>query len=182
MGIIELIFVGFSLAMDAFSVALCKGLAIRKFSYKKALIIGFYFGLFQSIMPFLGFLLSENISEHIINIGHFIVFLLFSLIGINMILESRKNKCDISDDISFKKMILLSLATSIDAFAVGIGFAILEINIYFAVLLIGILTFLLSFIAVKIGSLFGNKLENKAELLGGIILIILALKILLEHI
>jgi len=180
MSLIELVFVSFSLAMDAFAVALCKGLSIKEFQYKKAFVVGLYFGIFQALMPFIGYLLSENIGNQIIKISHLIVFFLLLLIGINMIIESRKTKCNIeSDDLKIKSMLVLSLATSLDAFAVGISFGLLRMNIYISILIVGVLTFILSFIAVKIGNTFGNKLKNKAELLGGIILIFLAIKILI---
>lgn len=181
MDILELILIAFSLAMDAFAVALCKGLSIKIIDNKKPLIIGLYFGAFQSLMPLIGFLLGSNFKNAIVHIDHYAVLFLLSLIGINMILETRKSSCDIDDKIDFKTMILLSLATSIDALAVGISFAFLKVNIFLSVLIIGLITFILSFIAVKIGFLFGSRLEKKAQIIGGIILILLGIKVLLEH-
>lgn len=180
MDILELILIGFSLAMDAFSVALCKGLTIKTREYKKSLIIALYFGIFQSIMPLIGYFLGKNFQNIIVNIDHYIVFFLLLIIGTNMIIES-KESCDIDNKINFKIMLPLALATSVDALAVGIGFAFLKVNIYISIAIIGIITFILSYLAVNIGCVFGNKLEKKSQIAGGIILILLGIKILLEH-
>lgn len=182
MGIVELVVLSIGLAMDAFAVSVCKGLSMSKMSWKKACIIGLYFGIFQALMPLIGYLLGINFQEKIDNIDHWIAFILLGIIGINMIKEAMsKQKESSNDSIKFKDMIVLAIATSIDALAVGITFAFLKVNILLAISLIGIITLVLSIIGVKIGNIFGNKYEKKAQLVGGIILILLGIKILLEH-
>ena len=179
---IELIILSFGLAMDAFAVAVCKGLSMKKMSWKKAYIIGLYFGFFQAIMPVIGYLLGINFQDKIINIDHWIAFLLLGAIGINMIKESISKESDKQNDsIKFKDMLILGVATSIDALAVGITFAFLRVNILLAISLIGIITFVISVAGVKIGNIFGDRYEKKAELSGGVILIVLGIKILLDH-
>lgn len=180
MDILELILIGFSLAMDAFSVALCKGLTIKTREYKKSLIIALYFGIFQSIMPLIGYFFGKNFQNIIVNIDHYIVFFLLLMIGTNMIIES-KESCDIDNKINFKIMLPLALATSVDALAVGISFAFLKVNILKAITIIGIITFILSFIGVEIGRICGSKTKTQSQIAGGIILILLGIKILLEH-
>lgn len=182
MGLIELIILSIALAMDAFTVAVCKGLAMPKMKWKNAIIIGIYFGLFQALMPCIGYLLGINFQNVIANIDHWVAFILLVGIGINMIKDSMlKEKEETSDSIKFKDMLILAIATSIDALAVGVTFAFLKVNIILSVVLIGIITFIISIIGVKIGNVFGDKYEKKAELAGGIILILLGTKILLEH-
>ena len=168
--------------MDAFAVAICKGLSMSKMNWKKASIIGLYFGGFQALMPLVGYLLGINFQEKITSIDHWIAFLLLGIIGINMIKEAiSKDSEKQNDSIKFKDMLILAVATSIDALAVGITFAFLKVNILLAISLIGIITFIISVFGVKIGNLFGDKYEKKAEFAGGIILILLGIKILLEH-
>ena len=182
MGFIELIILSIGLAMDAFAVAICKGLSMSKMNWKKAFIIGLYFGGFQALMPLVGYLLGINFQEKITSIDHWIAFLLLGIIGINMIKEAiSKDSEKQNDSIKFKDMLILAVATSIDALAVGITFAFLKVNILLAISLIGIITFIISVFGVKIGNLFGDKYEKKAEFAGGIILILLGIKILLEH-
>ena len=182
MGIIELIILSVGLAMDAFAVAICKGLSMSKMSWKKACIVGAYFGIFQAGMPFIGYLLGINFQAKITNIDHWIAFILLGVIGINMIKEAISNKEEKSNDsIKFKDMLILAVATSIDALAVGITFAFLKVNIWLAISLIGVITFIISVLGVKIGNIFGDKYEKKAEFAGGLILILLGVKILLEH-
>lgn len=182
MGLIELIILSVGLAMDAFAVAVCKGLAMSKMKWKKGIIVGLYFGIFQALMPFIGYLLGINFQNAITNIDHWIAFILLIGIGINMIKDAiSKEKEEASDSIKFKDMLILAIATSIDALAVGVTFAFLKVNILSAIILIGSITFLISVIGVKIGNVFGDKYEKKAELVGGIILILLGTKILLEH-
>jgi len=182
MGIIELIILSIGLAMDAFAVAVCKGLSMPKMKWKNACIIGIYFGLFQAFMPLIGYLLGINFQDKICNIDHWLAFILLGIIGLNMIKEAVSKESDIhNDSIKFKDMIILAIATSIDALAVGITFAFLKVNILLAISLIGIITFVISVLGVKIGNIFGDKYEKKAELAGGIILILLGIKILLEH-
>lgn len=182
MGTIEIILIGVGLAMDAFAVAVCKGLSIRNITIKKELIVGTYFGLFQGLMPLIGFLLGTTFQDIIIKIDHWVVFILLSIIGINMIKDSLSKESEsINDKVDFKTMLPLAIATSIDALAVGITFAFLKVNIIIASSVIAITTLLLSIIGVKIGNTFGNKYEKKAEFIGGAILILIGLKILLEH-
>ena len=183
MGITELLFVSISLAMDAFAVSICKGLSMKKMNWKKAVIIGLYFGAFQAIMPTLGYFLGSGFDSLVTSIDHWIVFILLLFIGLNMIKDSFSKEIDDSNDnIDFKTMLIFALATSIDALAVGITFAFLDVNIVLAFSIIGIITFVLSIIGVKIGNKFGDKYESKAQFLGGLILIFIGLKILLEHI
>ena len=182
MGIIELIILSIGLAMDAFAVAVCKGLSMPKMIWKNACVIGLYFGLFQGIMPFIGYLLGVKFQNKIVNIDHWIAFILLGIIGINMIKEAISKETDKQNaSIKFKDMLILAVATSIDALAVGITFAFLKVNILLAVSLIGVITFIISVFGVKIGNIFGDKYEKKAEFAGGLILILLGLKILLEH-
>lgn len=182
MGIIELIILSVGLAMDAFAVAICKGLSMAKMSWKKACIVGSYFGIFQAGMPLIGYLLGINFQDKITNIDHWIAFILLCVIGINMIKEAlAKDTEKQNDSIKFKDMLILAVATSIDALAVGITFAFLKVNIWLAISLIGIITFIISVVGVKIGNIFGDKYEKKAEFAGGLILILLGVKILLEH-
>lgn len=177
-----LILTAISLAMDAFAVSICKGLSIKKTNIKVYLIIGFYFGLFQTIMPMIGYFLTYNFRDLIMIIDHWIVFVILGIIGINMILETYKEDFEsIDDKIDFKTMIVLAIATSIDALAVGVSFAFLNLNIISASLIIGLITFCICVIGVKIGSMFGNRYEKKAQLFGGIILFLIGLKILIEH-
>ena len=182
MGIIELIVLSIGLAMDAFAVAVCKGLSMTKMKWKNACIVGIYFGGFQALMPLIGYLLGISFQEQIVNIDHWIAFILLGAIGINMIKEAVSNKEEKQNDsIKFKDMLILAVATSIDALAVGITFAFLKVNIWLAISLIGIITFIISILGVKIGNIFGDKYEKKAEFAGGLILILLGVKILLEH-
>jgi putative Mn2+ efflux pump MntP len=182
MNIFELLLLAVGLSMDAFAVSITKGLSIGKICIKDCLIVGMYFGLFQAFMPLIGYYLSSNFAVYITSYDHWIAFILLAIIGINMIRESReKETTDKNASISFKAMLPLAIATSIDALAVGVSFAFLNINIYLSVIIIGITTFIISAIGVKIGSIFGTKYKAKAELCGGIILILIGLKVLFEH-
>lgn len=182
MGILTIIIIAIGLAMDAFAVSICKGLSMKKMSWKKGLIIGGYFGFFQALMPLVGYLLGIGFQDKVTGIDHWIAFILLGIIGINMIKEAlSKEEEEKNDSVDFKEMIVLAIATSIDALAVGITMAFLEVNIALAITIIGIITFAISVIGVKIGNIFGNKYEKKAELAGGIILILMGIKILLEH-
>lgn len=182
MGFLETVLVAIGLAMDAFAVSVCKGLSMFKMNWKKAFTIAIYFGIFQMVMPLLGFLLGIGFSEWIEAIDHWIAFILLGFIGLNMI-KNVKNDENESDNASLdlKTMTLLAIATSIDAFAVGVTFAFLRVEIIKAVVIIGIVTLGISAFGVIIGNKFGNKLQNKAELLGGVVLIIMGFKILLQH-
>jgi len=180
MTFIEFLAIGLGLGMDAFSVSICKGLAMHKMSWKKGAIIGIYFGLFQAIMPAIGYAVGSRFSGVVDIASHWIAFALLMIIGINMILEALKKENDsLSDDVSFKSMIILSIATSIDALAVGVSLAIIGETILESAIIIGIVTFIMSVIGVKIGNILGLKLKDGAELLGGAILIAMAIKILI---
>ena len=182
MGLIELFLIAVGLSMDAFAVSVCKGLAMPKCTFKKAAIVGLWFGGFQALMPAIGYILGAQFQEAIASIDHWIAFVLLALIGGNMIHEALDNDEEEADaSLDVKTMFLLAVATSIDALAIGITFAFLKVNIIPAVCFIGIVTFIISFAGVKIGNVFGARYNNKAEIVGGIILILLGLKILLEH-
>lgn len=182
MGLIELFLIAVGLSMDAFAVSVCKGLAMPKCTFKKATIVGLWFGGFQALMPAIGYILGAQFQETIASIDHWIAFVLLALIGGNMIHEALDNDEEEADaSLDVKTMFLLAVATSIDALAIGITFAFLKVNIIPAVCFIGIVTFIISFAGVKIGNVFGARYKNKAEIVGGVILILLGLKILLEH-
>lgn len=171
------------LSMDAFAVSICKGLAMKMLSMKKAFVIGLWFGGFQALMPAVGYLLGSRFEQYVTAIDHWIAFVLLALIGANMIKEafSKDESCEANDSVDIKTMFLLAVATSIDALAVGVTYAFLQVAIVPAVSFIGVTTLLLSVIGVKIGNVFGMKYKSRAELTGGIILIVMGLKILLEH-
>ena len=182
MGLIELFLIAVGLSMDAFAVSVCKGLAMPKCTFKKAAIVGLWFGGFQALMPAIGYVLGAQFQETIASIDHWIAFVLLALIGGNMIHEALDNDEEEADaSLDVKTMFLLAVATSIDALAIGITFAFLKVNIIPAVCFIGIVTFIISFAGVKIGNVFGARYKNKADIVGGVILILLGLKILLEH-
>lgn len=181
MGIIEIILMGVGLAMDAFAVSICKGLSMQKMEWKKAGIIGLYFGGFQAIMPVIGYFLGVGFEDKIKSIDHWIALVLLSIIGINMIREAFSEEEEADDKIDFKTMVVLAVATSIDALTVGVTFAFLSVNIWLAITAIGIITLVMSMIGVKIGNVFGDKYKSKAEITGGVILILLGIKVLLEH-
>lgn len=182
MDLLSLFLIAVGLSMDAFAVSVCKGLATPKYKLKYSMICGAWFGGFQALMPAVGYLLGVNFKKYITAIDHWIAFVLLALIGFNMIREALKND-DEGADPSFtaKSMSLLAVATSIDALAIGITFAFLDVNIVAAVLFIGVCTFVISAAGVKIGSAFGTRFKSKAEIAGGAILISLGLRILVEH-
>ena len=187
MGFLELAILAVGLSMDAFAVSICKGLAMKKAGLKEGAICGAWFGGFQALMPLIGFFLGTLFADAIERFDHWVAFGLLAIIGINMLKEAfEKEECGCEecgcDDLSFKKMLVMAVATSIDALAVGISLAMAgDVNIYVAVVLIGVITFALSAAGVKIGNIFGSRFEKKAQLAGGIILVLLGLKILLEH-
>ncbi|MBR2785207.1 MAG: manganese efflux pump [Clostridia bacterium] len=182
MKLFEIIVIGIGLAMDAFAVSVCKGLAMKKLDCKKAIIIAVYFGIFQTLMPVLGYFLGSTFSSFVQQVDHWIAFILLVLIGGNMIKDSTDDEEEKRNDrVDVKTMVLLAIATSIDALAVGVTFAFFEVNLLLSILIIGIITFTLSVLGVVIGNKFGDKFQNRAELAGGIILIVIGLKILLEH-
>ena len=184
MGTIELIFTAGALAMDAFAVAICKGLSTEKVRINHTVITGAWFGGFQALMPLIGYLLGSTFEKYITDIDHWIAFALLGLLGINMIKEAlSKNEKKVDSSFSHSVMLTMAIATSIDALAVGITFALLpNVNIWLAIGLVGIITFVISAIGIKIGSVFGAKHKRTAELIGGIVLIAIGTKILLEHI
>ena len=182
MDLLTLLTLAVGLAMDAFAVSICKGLAMREKVLKKGIIVGLWFGGFQALMPTIGFFLGTQFKDQITSIDHWIAFVLLGLIGINMVKEAlSKDEEQADDSIAVKEMFMLAVATSIDALAVGITFAFLNVHIVSAAVMIGVCTFLISFVGVKIGNIFGTKYKSKAELAGGIILILLGFKILFEH-
>ena len=181
MEIWELFLVAVGLSMDAFAVSVCKGLSVKTLRPRHCAVAGLYFGGFQALMPLLGWLLGRQFESLIKSIDHWIAFVLLALIGANMIREALGDEEDVNDSFSFKTMLPLAVATSIDALAVGVTFAFLEVQILPAILLIGCTTFALSAAGVKIGNVFGSGLQSKAEIAGGVILILLGIKILIEH-
>lgn len=182
MNLFSVFLVGLGLSMDAFAAAVCKGLAIKKNFLEKSLVIALFFGVFQGLMPYIGYLLGSIFAEKLQAIDHWIAFILLGIIGINMIREARDKTCPIEEDrLDIKNLFVLAIATSIDALAVGVSFAFLEIKISLAVLVIGLTTFAISFVGVQIGKFFGIALKDKAQITGGIILILLGVKILVEH-
>ena len=181
MGLWELFIIAVGLSMDAFAVSICKGLSVKKVQVKHYLIVGLYFGGFQAAMPLLGYILGSRFQNLVSNIDHWIAFALLVLIGANMIKESREQSEALDNSFTVKTMIALAVATSIDALAVGITFAFLQVQIVPAVCFIGITTFVLSAVGLKIGNVFGTKYKSKAELAGGLVLVVMGIKILVEH-
>ena len=191
MSLLELFIIAVGLSMDAFAVSICKGLSLKQINFKKAGIVGAYFGIFQAGMPVIGYFLGVQFRGIITSVDHWIAFVLLGIIGLNMIRESRESKCEIavesmadgkvSDPLSFRNMSVMAVATSIDALAIGVTFAFLKVNIAPAVSFIGIVTFVLSVIGVKLGNVFGVMFKSKAEFFGGLILILMGAKILLNH-
>ncbi len=182
MNLAELFIIAVGLSMDAFAVSVCKGLSVKKMNVKHALICGLYFGGFQGLMPAFGYLLGSQFETMITQVDHWIAFVLLGLIGFNMVKESRETDEECLDcSFGVKAMLPLAVATSIDALAVGVTFAFLKVDILWAVTFIGVVTFILSAIGVRVGHVFGMKYKSRAELAGGVILILMGTKILLEH-
>ena len=182
MNLFELFIIAIGLSMDAFAVAICKGLSMNEINIRKAGIVGLYFGIFQAGMPLIGYFLGIRFHDKIAFMDHWIAFILLVLIGLDIIRVSKNCECETENDsLSFKNMSILAIATSIDALVVGVTFAFLNINITQGALFIGIITFLLSVIGVKMGNTIGNKCKSKAEVVGGLILILMGFKILLSH-
>ena len=186
MGIIEIFMLAVGLSMDAFAVSVCKGLCMKKATLKSQVICGAWFGGFQGLMPLIGYFLTTLFADAIRDFDHWVAFILLGIIGFNMLKEAFSkdtvDSCDISGevDLSFKTMLVMAVATSIDAMAAGISLAMEEANIFLAVLFIAVITFVLSAIGVKVGNVFGSRFEKKAQFCGGAILILLGLKILIE--
>ncbi len=183
MGLIELFILAVGLSMDAFAVSVCKGLAMEHATWRRAVVPGLWFGAFQGLMPLLGWLLGSRFAQYITAVDHWIAFALLVILGVNMLREARSADDGAADaSLGVRTMLALAVATSIDALAVGITFAFLEVAIVPAVCFIACVTFVISTLGVKVGALFGDRLQAKAEALGGIILIVLGVKILLEHV
>lgn len=180
MSLFDLIMIGISLSMDAFAVSICKGLSVRKVALSHALICGAWFGAFQAIMPSLGYFLGSRFERLLNSVGPWVAFLLLAVIGANMVRESFGADEAVDSDFSARAMLPLAVATSIDALAVGVGFAAVEANIVAAALLIGCTTFVLSGVGVKVGAVFGDKYRALSERVGGIVLILIGLKTLLQ--
>lgn len=182
MGFLELTLLAVGLSMDAFAVSICKGLAMDRVTLGRAAVVGLWFGGFQGLMPLLGWFLGSRFSSYITAVDHWIAFALLVILGLNMLREAQSGGEDEADaSLGVRIMLAMAVATSIDALAVGVSFAFLSVNIGAAVSFIGVITFVLSMVGVKVGSLFGAKYKSKAELAGGVILILMGLKILLEH-
>lgn len=184
MGIAEIFLIGIGLSMDAFAVAVCRGLKMQKFNIKHTAVIALFFGGFQALMPLIGWFLGKQFEKYITAVDHWIAFALLAFIGGKMIYDSFKKDDDDQgekDVFNLKEIFVMAVATSIDALAVGITFAFLSVNIWSSISIIGVTTFVLSAIGVLIGHKFGAKYKNKAELAGGVILVLIGLKILLEH-
>lgn len=182
MTFIEVFLIGISLSMDAFAVSVCKGMSLKSGRWKVMAVSGLYFGIFQALMPLIGFLLGSTFSKYISKYDHWIAFVLLAFIGGKMIKESFDDNSDKEDgSIRFFPMLILAVATSIDALAVGVSFAFLSVNIWSAIAIIGCTTFVLSALGVRLGGILGKKFKNKAEFVGGSILVLLGLKILFEH-
>lgn len=182
MGFIELLLIAIGLSMDAFAVAIGKGLSVKSAQPRQALITGLWFGGFQALMPLIGFFLGVSFASFVESVDHWIAFILLGAIGLNMIYESLSKKCDKNDgDFSAKSMFPLAIATSIDALAVGVSFAFLKVDIVPAAFTIGVTTLIFSAVGLYIGNIFGCKYKSKAEFIGGVVLVLMGVKILLEH-
>lgn len=180
MGYLELLFLAIGLSMDAFAVSICKGLAMERVTLGKAAVVGLWFGGFQGGMPLLGWLLGSQFAGYFLALSRYVAFVLLLILGINMLRESKKGESDEqSASIGFRVMLAMAVATSIDALAVGVTFAFLQVEVWSAALIIAAVTFLISALGVKLGSLFGGHMRKRAEALGGIILILIGLKLLI---
>lgn len=181
MSLWELFVIAVGLSMDAFAVSVCKGLSVQKVKPKHYLIVAAYFGGFQALMPLLGYLLGVRFEVMVANVDQWIAFVLLGLIGANMVRESRAGEEKLDDSFTVSTMLLLAVATSIDALAIGVTFAFLGVNIVEAIILIGITTGIISGVGLKIGNVFGSRYKSKAEMAGGIVLILMGIKILVQH-
>lgn len=182
MGLIEIILIGCSLAMDAFAVSVCKGLSIKDYSFNKCIIIALYFSFFQGLMPLIGYFLGEAFSHIVEDISSFLAAFLLFFIGFNMIKDSFAENANYDDNLSYKCMIPLAIATSIDALVVGVTFSFLEVNLLEAILIISLVTLIICMIGVTIGNKLGSKIGMRANLVSGIVLIVMAIKLFLEQI
>lgn len=186
MGIVELLLTAIALSMDAFAVSVCKGLGMRRMRYDQALVISLYFGVFQALMPLIGWLLGTSFSRYIQAFDHWIAFVLLAFLGGKMLWDVFYEKEDGEQEsaerrLDHRELFMLAIATSIDALAVGIAFACLDVNIWSSISIIGVTTLVISFAGVWIGNRFGNRFQKKAEIAGGLVLILIGVKILAEH-
>ena len=182
MGIAELVIIAVGLSMDAFAVSIGKGLSLKQIKLRHVLSVGLWFGGFQALMPLIGYLLGATFTAVVSDFDHWIAFFLLGIIGFNMIRDSfSKEEEKHDDDLSFRTMLMLAVATSIDALAVGVSFAFLSVDLWISVALIGLITFAFSAVGLKIGNIFGNKYKSKAEFTGGVVLVLMGVKILVEH-
>lgn len=182
MTFIELLIIAIGVSMDAFAVSICKGLSVSRLRPKHMLSVGLWFGGFQALMPLLGYYVGIHFSDLVSSVDHWIAFVLLAIIGLGMIKESRDKDCDDMDpDFSFRTMLAMAVATSIDALAIGVSLAFLKVDIWMSVLIIGITTGLFSMLGINIGNVFGSRYKSTAELIGGIILVVMGVKILVEH-
>ena len=182
MGIAELVIIAVGLSMDAFAVSIGKGLSLKQIKLRHVLSVGLWFGGFQALMPLIGYLLGATFTAVVSDFDHWIAFFLLGIIGFNMIRDSfTKEEEKHDDDFSFRTMLMLAVATSIDALAVGVSFAFLSVDLWISVALIGLITFAFSAVGLKIGNIFGNKYKSKAEFTGGVVLVLMGVKILVEH-
>ena len=183
MEIAELLIIATGVSMDAFAVSICKGLSVQNIRPKHAMLTAAWFGGFQALMPLIGFLLGVSFAGFVTSVDHWIAFILLGIIGGNMIKESfqKEESCCVDPDFSFRTMLAMAVATSIDALAIGVTFAFLQVDIYYAVIFIGLTTALFSGVGVYIGNIFGNRYKSKAEFAGGFILVVMGIKILLDH-
>lgn len=182
MGVVELFIIAVGLSMDAFAVSVGKGLSLRKIKFSHAMSVGLWFGGFQALMPLIGYFMGTAFSSYVSDFDHWVAFFLLGIIGFNMIRDSFEKDDDKHDDnFSFRVMLMLAVATSIDALAVGVSFAFLCIDLWLAVAIIGITTFVFSVAGLKIGNVFGNRYKSKAEFTGGVVLVLMGVKILVEH-
>ena len=183
MTLIEILIIAVGVSMDAFAVSICKGLSVSRLRPRNVLSVALWFGGFQALMPLIGYFLGVSFADFVSSVDHWIAFVLLGIIGGNMIREAfGKDDDEHSDsDFSFRTMLALAIATSIDALAIGVSFAFLKVNIWEAVILIGLITGAFSATGIFVGNVFGSRYKSKAEFLGGLILIVMGLKILLEH-
>ncbi len=182
MELIEILIIAVGVSMDAFAVSICKGLSVQKLRPKHAGLTALWFGGFQALMPLAGYYLGVSFADFVASVDHWIAFILLGIIGGNMLKESfQKEEIDVDPDFSFRTMLAMAVATSIDALAIGVSFAFLKVNIWQAVLLIGLTTGVFSAVGVYIGNMFGSRYKSKAEFTGGFILIVMGIKILIEH-
>lgn len=183
MSLIELLIIAIGVSMDAFAVSICKGLSVSRIYPKHVFSVGLWFGGFQALMPLIGYFVGIHFSDLVSSVDHWIAFVLLGMIGFGMVKESREKDVECPDpDFSFMTMLTMAVATSVDALAVGISLAFLKVDIWISVLLIGITTAVFSMAGIKIGNIFGSRYKSAAELLGGIILIVMGIKILVEHV